>query len=1595
MADPRMDTTNDGDDGDELALKPSPSSAITSTQSQSQSQSELETIYKIIKRQETDGLEPMYIVQLEEGGKKVRRDESQVRKSAPSLLDAFLASTSNSNPTTANTTRESSAAPIDLTGEDGDGESSDEEPLSAKKKKKTKRAKGEDGESPLRIKLNLSTGPDGKSKPKSKTSGRGDGDDSEEADAVTSDEEEEEEDAGADYEGDNGNNTAEEEEDEESPSSEEDDEEADGDFTAIEGSQEARGGGGGARFKSPKKGTRVSGRSTRFQKTFDLGAEGEEDFDVSMDEVEGEVREKRPPGRPKRAAAVASRKDDEDFIDDGEEEEEDEFEGEGEDRIDQMHSAFCSKCGESPASVVLERLQKRKKNKRGKRRAREDDDLQEDSDAEIDRTRKLGAWLECVTCTNSYHFGCLPNPIAKAFSHSLQEDHEALYPAPPLPDPSTWDPDAPPPTPPPHVIPKRVKVELDVNAEMVLPKCVLCVKPGGRRCFLCGVSGKKRAASENDTAPPAPVVEGEEPAVKPPFKLDPEAPTPLMFRCYNCKRPAHYLCLPEDESLNPRTLDSHVESYITDGQCHQCWSYKGVLEVILAWAPDDSAPIVVDPEEGEMGDLAGVDDRTVSTKDAKGQKVEIPNAKNPLSNAKYLVKWQGESYRQLEWIPHAYLVAKYQAKLSNFLARGSTVNFDSRPEDIPEDGEDPDAPPPTGAPLPDPDATSRIPVAWSTVDRILDVFYKSKNGSSMVRFQDYKKLPEEWEESIKLVQECYFKWGELPYAASTTEAPPGPEEEGYAAYVRAYQRFLVANEPNMRIPVLNSKQLADLDKPRNEKRFKEMTEQPDYIAGGKLMPFQLDGVNFLTFKWWCRKGCILADEMGLGKTVQIITFLSILSHAHGARPFLVTVPNSTLGNWVREFERWAPSMRVVPYGGDAPSRKIIENYELFDGSRLRTHVVLATYEALEKNIAVFRKVARWDVLVVDEGQRLKSGTSGLLFSALQSLNINHRVLLSGTPLNNNITELFNLLHFIDPSQWGNTAELTEKYEELTPEKVEEIREILKPYFLRRTKELVLNLPPLNEIVVPVSMTTLQRQLYRSILERNAAAIESIFQKTSKSQQKSKARKTNFNNILMELRKLLGHPYLVSPELEPENVTPAQAVINLREASAKFVLLDKMLPKLKAAGHRVLIFSQFKIMLNMIELFLGGLNMKYLRLDGGTSQLDRQRGIDAFNKEGSEYFAYLLSTRAGGVGINLTTADTVIMFDQDFNPHQDVQAIARAHRIGQKKPVRVFKLMVKGSCEEKIFHAGNKKLGLDHLIIQRIDAKEEEANEIESVLQFGAKAVFDDQEAEANAIRFTDADIDNLLTRSSVVASPAKPGAAAAFAHAKIWEVERNSLEDVPIEEDAGPDAGDADFWNNLLVKQQEAERRAKEKEMQYTNSGRGKRNRAEVNYHVDNRKRNKPSSSIDGSDDDDFTAPIRDSDDSDDEFAMDVVSGDDLHDKPKKHRKSGLLGDGLPKVPMSSEAQAALAYEKTEKRRNNIENLATVAKQFHNAQIDDLLSQARHADRLTQTRLVREAAVLVRRLCENLVSVNSGNRDPLSLNSSVANQTPIRPRPST
>ncbi|KAK7680574.1 hypothetical protein QCA50_016356 [Cerrena zonata] len=455
------------------------------------------------------------------------------------------------------------------------------------------------------------------------------------------------------------------------------------------------------------------------------------------------------------------------------------------------------------------------------------------------------------------------------------------------------------------------------------------------------------------------------------------------------------------------------------------------------------------------------------------------------------------------------------------------------------------------------------------------------------------------------------------------------------------------------------------------------------------MPFQVDGVNWLCNNWWNLQHCILADEMGLGKTVQVVTFIGVIMKLRKAWPALVIVPNSTITNWVREFERWAPNLRVCPFYGEARAREIIKQYELYHWDSIRGttgakyHVLVTTYETVTgKDFgAVFKRSPRWEMLVVDEGQRLKSDSS-LIFKKLNELNTIHRVILTGTPLNNNIRELFNLMNFLDPNEWNDLENLAKEHEELTEESVKELHNRLRPYFLRRVKSEVLQLPPKNEVIVPVSMAPLQREVYKSILSQNIDLLRTLSAASSGAKVNASMKKTNLNNILMQLRKCLQHPYLVSSEIEPKGLAPVQAHEKLIDASAKLRILRVLLPKLKARGHRVLLFSQFVIALDIVEDFLIGEGAKYLRLDGNTKQADRQKDMDEFNKPNSDVFIYLLTTRAGGVGINLWSADTVIIFDPDFNPHQDLQAIARAHRYGQKKTCLVFKLMVKESAEGK-------------------------------------------------------------------------------------------------------------------------------------------------------------------------------------------------------------------------------------------------------------------------------------------------------------------------
>ncbi|KAH9944195.1 P-loop containing nucleoside triphosphate hydrolase protein [Epithele typhae] len=595
--------------------------------------------------------------------------------------------------------------------------------------------------------------------------------------------------------------------------------------------------------------------------------------------------------------------------------------------------------------------------------------------------------------------------------------------------------------------------------------------------------------------------------------------------------------------------------------------------------------------------------------------------------------------------------------------------------------------------------------------------------------------------------------------------------------------------------------------------------------GLKLMPFQVDGVNWLCHNWNIDQNCILADEMGLGKTVQIVTYLGYIISTFGASPALVVVPNSTLTNWVREFERWAPNLRVVPFYGEAKARDIIKRYELFhtkiakDTTGAKYHVLVTTYETItnSREFSLFKTTPRWEMLVVDEGQRLKSDAS-LIFRRLKELNTFHRVIMTGTPLNNNIRELFNLMNFLDPDEWEDLEGLSKEYEELTDELVKQLHS--------------------------QNLDILRKLAEGSSTQKNKAALT----------------KTNMNNILMQLRKCLQHPYLVSETIEPRGLPPNET-------------------------HERL----FSIALDVVEDFLVGENIKYLRLDGSTKQLDRQKGMDEFNKPNSDILIYLLTTRAGGVGINLWSADTVIVFDPDFNPHQDLQAIARAHRYGQQKTVLVFKFMVKESAEERIMQTGKKKLILDHLIVQKMDDEEGSKEDVQSMLMFGAKALFEENaETVAREVHYSEHDIESLIEKTEKEGDQVEPesNAGSLFAFAKVWSADKEGVED--LADDVPENAEEADSWTKAL--ELIAARRGAEKEQELTGRARsglwGFSEKGQGEIQEEEEAKGKL-----GSDDSDFHAPASKSDSESDETTDVPMDVDDMLTCPNRQSLTGSLDD--------------------------------------------------------------------------------------------------------
>lgn len=489
----------------------------------------------------------------------------------------------------------------------------------------------------------------------------------------------------------------------------------------------------------------------------------------------------------------------------------------------------------------------------------------------------------------------------------------------------------------------------------------------------------------------------------------------------------------------------------------------------------------------------------------------------------------------------------------------------------------------------------------------------------------------------------------------------------------------------------------------------EVLSQPSLLVGGTLKEYQLQGIQWMVSLYNNRLNGILADEMGLGKTIQTLGLIAhLMERKDNPGPYLIIVPLSTISNWELEFARWAPAIRVVVFKGKAKARRRLYEEVIEKNS---FNVCLVTYEYVVRG-RTFLKRVEWQHLIIDEGHRIKNHESRLSLVLHDHYRSRNRLLLTGTPLQNSLTELWALLNFLLPNvfksadsfeSWfaapfaqmgvGNIAS-TEQQAQLTEEEslliIRRLHQVLRPFLLRRMKSDVLRmgeqLPEKQEHIVLCDMSAWQRQMYVKIVKSERLLF---------TDRHGRQRYDKLPNPAIQLRKCVNHPYLFFQDHASHIVDSPE----LWRASGKFDMLDSIVMKMLQGRHRILIFNQMTKVVDLQERLLQYRNIPFYRLDGSTSTDERKRMVNDFNDSESDVNVFLLTTRAGGLGVNLQTADTVIIFDSDWNPSMDQQAQDRAHRIGQRREVLVLRLLTAKSIEEDVMERASFKRGLEKKIIR--------------------------------------------------------------------------------------------------------------------------------------------------------------------------------------------------------------------------------------------------------------------------------------------------------
>nr|CAD1837346.1 unnamed protein product [Ananas comosus var. bracteatus] len=556
--------------------------------------------------------------------------------------------------------------------------------------------------------------------------------------------------------------------------------------------------------------------------------------------------------------------------------------------------------------------------------------------------------------------------------------------------------------------------------------------------------------------------------------------------------------------------------------------------------------------------------------------------------------------------------------------------------------------------------------------------------------------------------------------------------------------------------------LEDASLTEEERSAKEQAELVPLMTGGKLKSYQIKGVKWLISLWQNGLNGILADQMGLGKTIQTIGFLAHLKGKGLDGPYMVIAPLSTLSNWVNEVSRFVPSLSAIIYHGTRKERAEIRRKYMSKQISPKFPIIVTSYE-VALNDAKLLSHYKWKYVVVDEGHRLKNSKC-ILLRELRRLQIENKLLLTGTPLQNNLAELWSLLNFILPDifsshqefeSWfnlsgrGNSENQPEENEEKRRVQViSKLHSILRPFLLRRMKEDVEKmLPRKKEIILYANITEHQKEIQDHLVNKT---LENFLIKKAENVFLKPGMKRKLNNLVMQLRKNCNHPDLLESAFNDSFLYPP--INQLVEQCGKFQLLDRLLTLLLARKHKVLIFSQFTKLLDILDYYLSEKGLEVCRIDGHVKLDERRRQIEAFNNLDSNLNVFLLSTRAGGLGINLTAADTCILYDSDWNPQMDLQAMDRCHRIGQTRPVHVYRLATAHSVEGRMIKKAFGKLKLEHVVIakgqfqqDRVKNNALEEAELLALLQ-------DEKDEEDKLIQTTisDEDLLRVLDRSDLI-----------------------------------------------------------------------------------------------------------------------------------------------------------------------------------------------------------------------------------------------------